>query len=213
MTPAESHPSVQPSAQPQVRHRRTKQVEDVETLRALAHPLRIRLLSALRVDGPATASALGRRLGESSGSTSYHLRQLARYGFVAEDENQPSRRERRWRALHERTTWHSRGFADDPAGREADRWMIAMQAQVAARVAGHWLAERDSWPAAWQSAAEISDYGPRLTPAALSQLMRDITALVDRYEDEYASSPDTERVHLYVQAVPGVDASLLAGPG
>ncbi|HZB35626.1 MAG TPA: helix-turn-helix domain-containing protein, partial [Gaiellaceae bacterium] len=59
-----------------------KQVEDLETLRAFVHPLRNRLLGALRIDGPATASELARRFDESSGATSYHLRQLARYGFV-----------------------------------------------------------------------------------------------------------------------------------
>ncbi|MYV61205.1 helix-turn-helix domain-containing protein, partial [Streptomyces sp. SID4931] len=53
---------------------------DARTLRSLAHPLRIRLLNALREFGPATASKLGERLGESSGATSYHLRQLAESG-------------------------------------------------------------------------------------------------------------------------------------
>ena len=53
------------------------QVTDVRALRALAHPLRNRLLGQLRLNGPATASQLGRVVGESSGSTSYHLRQLA----------------------------------------------------------------------------------------------------------------------------------------
>ena len=55
-------------------------VTDVRALRALAHPLRSRLLGQLRLNGPATASRLGRVVGESSGSTSYHLRQLAAYG-------------------------------------------------------------------------------------------------------------------------------------
>ncbi|HJU96652.1 MAG TPA: helix-turn-helix domain-containing protein, partial [Jiangellaceae bacterium] len=53
---------------------RQKYVQDLEPLRAFTHPLRMRLLAALRSDGPATASDLGRLLGESSGATSYHLR-------------------------------------------------------------------------------------------------------------------------------------------
>lgn len=60
---------------------------DAHSLRGLAHPLRIRLLGDLRLHGPATASQLAERLGESSGATSYHLRQLAAYGFV---EDAPS---------------------------------------------------------------------------------------------------------------------------
>ena len=42
------------------------------------------MLGELRLNGAATASQLGRRLGESSGATSYHLRQLARFGSKAE---------------------------------------------------------------------------------------------------------------------------------
>ena len=60
---------------------------DAAQLRALSHPLRLRMLEVLR-EGPATASALGRRLGESSGATSYHLRALAKAGVVEEDERQ-----------------------------------------------------------------------------------------------------------------------------
>lgn len=57
-------------------------------LRALAHPLRVQLLGLLRLDGPATASRLAARVGESSGATSYHLRQLAAYGFVEDEPGQ-----------------------------------------------------------------------------------------------------------------------------
>ena len=53
-------------------------------VRALAHPLRLRMLECLLDGGPATASMLARELGESSGATSYHLRILAKYGFIEE---------------------------------------------------------------------------------------------------------------------------------
>lgn len=69
---------------------------DAGALRALAHPLRVDLYEALSAFGPATASGLGERLGESSGSTSYHLRQLARHGLVREIEGRGTGRERWW---------------------------------------------------------------------------------------------------------------------
>jgi DNA-binding transcriptional ArsR family regulator len=50
---------------------------DPHNLRGLAHPLRVRLLGLLRSDGSSTATRLAERLGQSSGATSYHLRQLA----------------------------------------------------------------------------------------------------------------------------------------
>ena len=82
-----------------------KVVEDLDTLKAVSHPLRMQLLGALRRIGPSTASELARELGESSGSTSYHLRQLERFGFVSDDDEQPSGRERRWKSLYDLTTY------------------------------------------------------------------------------------------------------------
>jgi DNA-binding transcriptional ArsR family regulator len=65
-------------------------------LRAMAHPVRADLYEALSAFGPATATQLGLRLGESSGSTSYHLRQLAKHGLVREVEGRGTTRERWW---------------------------------------------------------------------------------------------------------------------
>jgi DNA-binding transcriptional ArsR family regulator len=70
-------------------------------LRALAHPLRLQLLEVLHVEGAATASQLGRRLGESSGATSYHLRALHRAGMIEEAERRNGR-ERWWQRVPER---------------------------------------------------------------------------------------------------------------
>src|SRR3954465_1992598 len=73
-----------------------KPVADARALRALSHPRRLELLALLRFEGESTATLLARRLGESSGATSYHLRQLAQHGFI---EEAPARggRERYWR--------------------------------------------------------------------------------------------------------------------
>src|SRR3954462_195670 len=75
-------------------------VLDPPRLRALAHPLRVRRLGLLRLPGPSTASRLAARVGESSGSTSYHLRQLGSVGLVVEDPEHAGEggRERWWRA-------------------------------------------------------------------------------------------------------------------
>jgi len=76
---------------------------DAMALRALAHPQRMRMLAMLRIDGPATATALAERMGLNSGATSYHLRQLARHGFIEEDSALGNGRERWWRSRHETT--------------------------------------------------------------------------------------------------------------
>ncbi|MFI8525435.1 ArsR/SmtB family transcription factor [Promicromonospora sukumoe] len=83
-----------------------------EALRALSHPLRIRILDLLPSHGPLTASKLGEIVGESSGSTSYHLRQLAKHGLVREVEGKGTARERWW----ERTPG---GFSISTVGKES----------------------------------------------------------------------------------------------
>lgn len=83
---------------------------DPAALRALAHPLRIRILDLLSSQGPLTASKLGEIVSESSGSTSYHLRQLAKHGLVRDVEGKGTARERWW----ERTPG---GFSISSAGK------------------------------------------------------------------------------------------------
>jgi DNA-binding transcriptional ArsR family regulator len=82
-------------------------------VRALAHPLRLRMLESL-TDGPATASMLARELGESSGATSYHLRALAAAGIIVEDLTRRKGRERWWKREPSRIGLISSAPAEDP---------------------------------------------------------------------------------------------------
>jgi DNA-binding transcriptional ArsR family regulator len=77
------------------------EVRDVEALRVLGHPMRQRILRFLRQAGPATSTSLARELGENSGIMSYHLRQLAEYGFVQEVTGRGQGRERWWQVAPE----------------------------------------------------------------------------------------------------------------
>ena len=119
------------------------QVTDVRALRALAHPLRSQLLGRLRLDGPATASQLGRLYGESSGATSYHLRQLAAYGFVEEVEGQGTARERWWRARHRMTSWQAADVVAQEGGAEVEDEMIRMQLDQHGRVLNAWREQKE----------------------------------------------------------------------
>ncbi|MFJ7215026.1 helix-turn-helix domain-containing protein [Amycolatopsis sp. NPDC098790] len=71
---------------------------EARMLRALGHPLRMRMLELLRAEGPATATGLGKQVEESSGTTSWHLRLLAEAGLVEEDSERGNKRERWWKA-------------------------------------------------------------------------------------------------------------------
>ncbi|HEX8086737.1 MAG TPA: helix-turn-helix domain-containing protein [Solirubrobacteraceae bacterium] len=183
-----------------------RRVTEPQDLRALAHPLRLRLLGALRLDGPATASDLARRFGVSSGLTSYHLRALAERGFVEDDPERSGEggRERWWRASHDATEWHVPPPEDDPvehAGRvEASR---ALNVE-AARMYGRWLEKvavrEPDLDERWRGASAGGDRWMKLTPDQLRRLSADLQALVERYAAE--ESEDGERVGILYAAFP-----------
>jgi DNA-binding transcriptional ArsR family regulator len=76
-----------------------RDIRELGELKALAHPLRQRMLYHLAFVGSASSASLARAFGESTGSTSYHLRQLARFGFIEEDRERSRGRERWWRLV------------------------------------------------------------------------------------------------------------------
>jgi DNA-binding transcriptional ArsR family regulator len=163
---------------------RTTHVLDARSLKALAHPIRVQLLGLLRQDGPSTATALGARLGESSGTTSYHLRQLAEVNLVVEDEERGNARERWWRAAQDSTELRGDDWVDDPEVRPAlDAYMSAILGAYASR-AQAFLDEADSWPKRWQRVAEMSDYSLSLTAAEAARLSASVHELLRSYQRE-----------------------------
>jgi DNA-binding transcriptional ArsR family regulator len=182
---------------------RTYSLDDPEALRALAHPLRGKLLGALRIDGPATASMLGRRYGESSGATSYHLRMLARYGFVEDDPGHPAGRERWWRAAHELTEWFPAAFLGaKPGEAEVARQFMRRVVSDYARWQARWIDELANWSREWQDASELSDLTMQLTPAQLKALRDELLATILRYREAGPDGEDAERVMVLLQAFP-----------
>ncbi len=177
-------------------------VRDPRALRALAHPLRISLLAALRRHGPATATQLGRRLDETSGATSYHLRQLARHGFVTEDAERGRGRERWWRAAAEMTSWRSSDFEGDPEGREADAWLLRHQSRFVFDAHERWLAARHEEDEVWREAAGLSDYQLHLGPDVLAELKQELNAVVDRYRQRRGDDSEARDVVVGLLAFP-----------
>ncbi|WP_406402037.1 helix-turn-helix domain-containing protein [Streptomyces sp. NBC_00879] len=175
---------------------------DPRSLRGLAHPLRMRLLSTLRHDGPATASQLAEKLGESSGATSYHLRQLAAHGFVEDDLERGKGRERWWRAAKEGTRFDDSLFdSPDPAVRGAANLFMHEIATHHTEEVGTWLGTAHDWPEAWRRSSDLSDFTLRLTPAQAFELNTKLHDLIESYT-ELAPGPEAEdaaqvRMHLH----------------
>jgi DNA-binding transcriptional ArsR family regulator len=168
------------------------QVTDVRALRALAHPLRNRLLGLLRLHGPATASQLGRAVGESSGATSYHLRQLEAHGFVEEVEGQGTARERWWRARHRMTSWEAAEVVAQEGGSAVQDEMSRLQLQQHARMLRAWQDQRGALDPAWTAGASLNDYALRLRPAQARALASELSAVIDRWMDEHPADGPAE---------------------
>lgn len=150
-------------------------------LKALAHPLRYRMLELLNSEGPATASVLGRRIGESSGTTSYHLRQLADAGFIEEDRERGTGRDRYWRTAGGFTL--DTDLLEDPAAKAAAS--IVLDEALAVRIDRHrrFNEQRDRWPRPWRDASMIAERRMALTPDEAHALARELAAVADRYQD------------------------------
>ncbi|NWF30117.1 helix-turn-helix transcriptional regulator [Streptomyces sp. PKU-EA00015] len=178
---------------------------DPHSLRGLAHPLRMRLLSSLRHDGPATASQLAEKFGESSGSTSYHLRQLAAHGFVEDDPGRGKGRERWWKAAADGTRFDDTLFADpDPAVRGAADLFIHEVATQHTQEVATWLGTHHDWPEEWWRSSDLSDFTLRLTATQAFELKEKVHALIESYRD-LAPPPGTEgvaQVRLHTHAFP-----------
>jgi DNA-binding transcriptional ArsR family regulator len=166
-------------------------IEDAQTLRAMAHPLRIRLIGLLRRDGPATASELARRLDESSGSTSYHLRILAKYGFIEDDAERSHGRERFWRSVDAGSTWSS--GTDDAGMLAADSATTRVIAREYQRWIDRWQAQMPEWSRPWRAAAESGDQIFELTSDELRELSDRILEVIGEFADRRERRPGTER--------------------
>jgi DNA-binding transcriptional ArsR family regulator len=178
-------------------------------LRGLVHPLRLRILRLLREDGPSTASRVGERIGQSSGVTSYHLRQLAELGLVVEDTERGNGRDRWWRAAYRWMAFTFRDPADpgDPETIElAERYMRVDADQMYERMLRYVdsISARGSEElstAPWS----FSSVPLRLRPEQARELADRLHALVAEYRREPEDAdpaPGTVRSMIQFQILP-----------
>lgn len=160
-----------------------------QALKALTHPVRLRMLGLLRTEGPATATQLAHRLGLNSGATSYHLRQLATHGFITDDEERGNGRDRWWKAAHQATATH-RDQPGDLESRETLDAYLQSVVTVLTEQLQRAVEERALLPEPWRQASEFSDFGLRLTPARARVLMDHLDEVLlaqDEDDDEDAA--------------------------
>ncbi|NEM08874.1 winged helix-turn-helix domain-containing protein [Geodermatophilus normandii] len=179
----------------------TVDVTDPRTLRALAHPLRTGLLALLRSEGPSTASRLGQRLGESSGTTSYHLRQLADLGFVEEVAGQGTARERWWRARHRSTRWRTEDMVLQPGGREVVEELTHQSLGRQRRMLAAHAEQREDLEPAWRDAVSLNDWALHLSPEGAAALTEELNGVLARWRAEH-EEPGQPLVHVLLDLFP-----------
>lgn len=171
---------------------------DIAGLRALSHPVRLRILGLLRAEGASTATALAARLDLNSGATSYHLRQLAQHGFIEEDTERGNARDRWWRAAHDstRTDFRQQGESDEDI--EA---YLATVAQIYGDRLRAAVAEMAFLPREWRTVGTLSDWEVRLTPARAEALVTSLTQLIEGAEssDEDGAAPFSVNINAFVR--------------
>lgn len=180
----------------------TLRLTEPAQMRALAHPLRLRLLGLLRTDGPSTATALAERLGVSPALASYHLRQLASHGFIEEAPDLArDGKERWWRAAHERTSWSTVEFLDTPERVAAEQALGAEIVRAHADRAMQWVWDAATWPSEWVDASDMSDLIVELTPEELKEMREELHATMEWWSNR----PPREGagpVHVVLQLLP-----------
>ncbi|MEV4833479.1 helix-turn-helix domain-containing protein [Nonomuraea sp. NPDC049486] len=181
----------------------TRKLDDLEALRALAHPRRQRILNHLSAHGPATSAELARELDLNTGATSYHLRELAKHGFVEELPEKAHGRERWWRfvpadlrfPLRSEQDEETRAIIDEMNARAiADDMQAFRRAQAAVD------------PGGWGDAFPYSRGTIRVTLEELAEFFEEYIALLGKYDKTAEEAgPGARRVHTRFFAYPESD--------
>jgi DNA-binding transcriptional ArsR family regulator len=160
-----------------------RQLTDPRAMRAMAHPVRLELMQALTDAGTLTATEAAERVGESPSNCSFHLRQLAKYGFVEEAPGGKGR-QRPWRAVN--VGFRMTDVHDDPETATAagalsrvviERWLEH------ARVG---MERRRELPDEWRRVTGTDQFTLYVTPDEMKQLNDELLALFDPYRERIA---------------------------
>jgi predicted ArsR family transcriptional regulator len=160
-----------------------RELTDPRAMRAMAHPVRLALMEALNHHGQLTATEAAEHVGESPSNCSFHLRQLAKYGFVEEAEGGTGR-QRPWRVVNvgmRMNDVHEDAETAMAAGALArvvqERWMSRARAG---------LEQRQFLPDEWRAVTGSDQMTLYVTPEEMKELNDELLAALFRYRDRIA---------------------------
>ena len=150
---------------------------DAAGMRALAHPVRVRILFELR-SAPATATMLSEKVGASPSVTSWHLRHLAEHGLVEDAPELGRGRERFWRQVG---TGFRYAVTDESSFAAAQALQSALD-DATGDVVAHWRREvGPALPGEWLAQSGTQDTTVRVTPEELAGINRTLESLLAPY--------------------------------
>jgi DNA-binding transcriptional ArsR family regulator len=201
-----SRPADQESAAPGTPSNPLK-ITDPRAMRALAHPARLAIMVRLGLEGPATATECAEVAGLSPSACSYHLRALARYGFVEEDpEHAADGRHRPWRARA--ISFDIASVSDQPrAARPAARLLLQAARSRGDQIRADYEEREAAFPREWREASGWTQDVLHVTPAELEQLRSEVAELTGRHRrlDPVDRPVDARRVYVVLDLVPWFD--------
>ncbi|MFF7241178.1 helix-turn-helix domain-containing protein [Streptomyces collinus] len=181
--------------------REQRQITDLGTLKALAHPLRMKLYRLLFAAEAATASQLAEQVDEAVSLVSYHLRKLAEHGLVEEAEPRSAdARERWWQPATQGVAIRDRDFRDAPEKAAAHVAASRLFQEQRSEMYRTYLDQRATWGRDWNEASSDSESLLRLTPAELAEMKRELLDVIKRYDalarDREAAGDGWRREHV-----------------
>jgi DNA-binding MarR family transcriptional regulator len=177
---------------------------DPRMMRALAHPARIAIWSHIGLRGPATATECAEVAGLSPSACSYHLRTLAKYGFIEEDRaSAADGRERPWRVRLLAFEMQERPETS-AAARVASRLLVENLRASVEENRARYVNRQSEYPAEWQAAAGETFNVAYVTPDELTELRGKLLEIMLTYVrlDPAERSPGALPVEIMLDTFP-----------
>ncbi|MEV4353584.1 helix-turn-helix domain-containing protein [Nonomuraea sp. NPDC049625] len=159
----------------------SRRIKDLDTLKALGHPLRMKLYRALKVTGTATASQLADQVDEAVSLVSYHLRKLATHGLIEEAQARGDARERWWRPADDGISTRDEDFRDSPESAAVHSAVTRIYARQRNEMYESYLDTQHAWPGDWRNAVFSSERILSLTAEELQRLGDEINEVIGKW--------------------------------
>jgi DNA-binding transcriptional ArsR family regulator len=171
--PADTETSATGATQP------SREITDPKAMRALAHPVRLAILDAIRNEGELTATRAGELLNQTPGNMSWHLQTLAKYGFIVEAEGAKGR-SRPWKIAPGTNKFNATEAV--PGSLDAIEHLVITVLDRSYEQLLEWWRQQRDFEDEWFNASFIKDDTSFLTSAELAEINEQMEQLMSRYD-------------------------------